>query len=253
MKEHELKDTPHNAFRNGEVGKVSPNITEPTLFTLNGKPVGFYMTLDADSKAYKALQIANAEFLSDRVPKSTLSRGFGSEDTVKQFSTILGSVPAKPHMQRTYHTQSSVHRHKAANQFITAMMILERESEQLIKEYAPTIYEQHIIEVGGIPKEWRLGEMFTSGICNYNIAVKYHIDTANVQNTVNAIYCKRHRATGGNLTIPAFGLTVEQADNSLLVIPVFKHIHGVTDIEARPHGYRNSFIFYPLKAFIEKK
>lgn len=63
------------------------------------------------------------------------SSGFtNSENEVLQYSTILGSVPPKPHMRRPYPTMSSVHNVKTAQTFIKAMLMLCKESEELIKK-----------------------------------------------------------------------------------------------------------------------
>jgi len=50
--------------------------------------------------------------------------------------------------------------------------------------------------------------------------------------------------------VPDYGATFEQADNSMLVYPAWRNVHGVTPIiPTSDDGYRNSLIFYPLKAF----
>ena len=55
---------------------------------------------------------------------------------------------------------------------------------------------------------------------------------------------------GGCLNVPDYNATFEQADNSMLVYPAWRNVHGVTPIKPIAEGgYRNSLIFYPLKAF----
>ena len=45
-------------------------------------------------------------------------------------------------------------------------------------------------------------------------------------------------------------LTMDSSDNSMLVYPAWRNVHGVTPIVAtKEGGYRNSLVFYPLKAF----
>ena len=92
--------------------------------------------------------------------------------------------------------------------------------------------------------------MFTSSISNYNISAPFHRDTGNIKNTVNIILTKRNNANGGCLNVPDYNATFEQADNSMLVYPAWRNVHGVTPIKPiAENGYRNSLIFYPLKAF----
>ena len=68
---------------------------------------------------------------------------------------------------------------------------------------------------------------------------------------VNVILTKRNNSSGGSLNVPDYNVTFEQADNSMLVYPAWKNIHGVTPIiKTSEYGYRNSLIFYPLKAFV---
>jgi hypothetical protein len=67
----------------------------------------------------------------------------------------------------------------------------------------------------------------------------------------NVIICKKHNSKGGDLHIPDYNATIGQQDNSILVYPAWKNLHGVTPIiPIFENGYRNSLIFYPLKAFI---
>jgi len=90
-----------------------------------------------------------------------------------------------------------------------------------------------------------------SSISNYNISAPFHRDNANIEGTVNVIICKRKNAKGGDLHIPDYGATIGQQDNSILVYPAWRNMHGVTEIIPTIFGgYRNSLIFYPLKAFV---
>ena len=101
-----------------------------------------------------------------------------------------------------------------------------------------------------IKKDWKFGNMFTSSISNFNISAPFHRDTGNLEGTVNIILTKRNNANGGCLNVPDYNATFEQADNSMLVYPAWRNVHGVTPIKPiAENGYRNSLIFYPLKAF----
>jgi hypothetical protein len=92
--------------------------------------------------------------------------------------------------------------------------------------------------------------MFTSSISNYNIPAPFHRDNANIQGCVNVIIAKKNNATGGNTTVPDYGATMDSCDNSMLVYPAWRNVHGVTPIVLTAEGgYRNSLVFYPLKSF----
>ena len=211
----------------------------------------------------KLADLANAEFQSKNVPKTYLDRmetvklskeGMKRSEArkigVSQMSTIIGSVPPKPVMRRPYATISSVHSVTTAKTFIKAMLMLAKESEQLIKEILPKQYEQQLELFKDVNEKWRFGNMFTSSISNYNISAPFHKDTGNIVGAVNVIICKQKNAKGGDLHVPDYNATIGQVDNSILVYPAWRNVHGVTPIiPTYEGGYRNSLVFYPLKAF----
>lgn len=265
MKQIQLIEIQNNVKIGDICGHIEPNITEDSLFLYDGEVIGFYIK-DISKYSEKASQfasIANKEFRSNNVPKSLMSRGpqGSKEDKLKriqegkilvtQYSTILGSVPPKPHMRRPYPTISSVHSVKSAQTFIKAMMLLCKESEEIIKQLAPNIYEKQLeIITNNVPEKWRFGRLFTSSISNYNIPAPFHRDAGNLEGCVNVIIAKKENATGGNTTVPDYGATMDSCDNSMLVYPAWRNVHGVTPIVPyKEDGYRNSLVFYPLKAF----
>jgi hypothetical protein len=253
MKSIELIQLQHSVKVGDSCGEITPNVTEDCIFTAEGKPVGFYIS-SVQGRLRQLVEVANAELLSSRVPKSEMRRSSGlrnKETEVRQFSTIIGSCPPKPHMRRPYPTISSVHQVKTAQTFVKAMLLACHEAEKLIKQTTPEIYEtqKRIIEEK-IPPQWRFGNLFTSSISNFNIAAAFHRDAANLEGCVNVIIAKRKNAKGGNTTVPDYGATMDSCDNSMLVYPAWRNLHGVTPIvPLKPDGYRNSLVFYPLKAF----
>jgi hypothetical protein len=241
MKKIQLKQLEHNTKIGDVCGYIEPNITEDCIFYDGDEPIGFYIKdiSKHSQKASKLAALANQELRSKNVPKSVMKRSSGftnAENEVLQYSTILGSVPPKPHMRRPYPTISSVHNVKSAQTFIKAMLMLCKESEELIKENAP--------------EKWRFGKLFTSSISNYNIPAPFHKDNGNIKGCVNVIIAKKNNATGGNTTVPDYNATMDSCENSMLVSPAWRNVHGVTPIvPTGEDGYRNSLVFYPLKAF----
>lgn len=253
MKTLQLIQQQHNVQIGDICGHIEPNITEDTIFMYEGEPVGFYIK-QIQGKLRQYIEIANAELLSDRVPKSEMRRSSGLRDSsaeVKQYSTIIGSCPPKPHMRRPYPSMSSVHQVKTAQTFIKAMLLACKEAEEVVREITPSIFERqkHIIETN-IPAKWRFGRLFTSSISNFNIPAPFHRDAGNLEGCVNVIIAKKENATGGNTTVPDYAATMDSSDNSMLVYPAWRNVHGVTPIvPTKEGGYRNSLVFYPLKAF----
>jgi hypothetical protein len=263
MKRIDLIEIKHSVKIGGACPYNEPNITEDSIFYADGEPIGFYLT-KMPEKMCKLANLANAEFKSKNVPKSLLERSDVFSKVYKdgmtrkqakatgtvQMSSIIGSIPPKPHMMRPYASISSVHSDKKAQTFIKAMLLLAKESEQLIKELLPKQYEQQVNLFKDVPDKWKFGNLFTSSISNFNISAPFHRDTGNIVGAVNVIICKKFNSKGGDLHIPDYGATIGQQDNSILVYPAWKNIHGVTPIiPTHEGGYRNSLIFYPLKAF----
>jgi hypothetical protein len=263
MKRIDLIEIKHNAKIGDACEYIEPNVIEDSIFYADGEPIGFYLTKMPD-KMCKLADLANAELNSKNVPKTKMNRptvggydentGKGIYKYVSQYSTILGSVAPKPHMRRPYATQSSVHSVKTAQTFIKAMLMLAKESEQLIKEILPKQYEQQAKLFEAVPDKWKFGNLFTSSISNFNISAPFHRDTGNIVGAVNVIICKQKNAKGGDLHIPDYNATIGQIDNSILVYPAWRNVHGVTPIiPTFEGGYRNSLVFYPLKAFVGLK
>lgn len=253
MKQVELTPIEHSVKIGQVCPDLEPNVTEDCIFTHEGQPIGFYMRRLPEDVC-KIADVADHELRSNRVPKSEMRRSSGlhnDELEVRQYSTIIGSVPPKPHMRRTYATRSSVHAQKSAQTFIKAMNLLCKHSEQIIKQTTPSLYQAQVEAMKDVPKKWRFGNLYTSSISNYNIPANYHRDAGNILNTCNVIITKRRNSTGGNLHIPDYNAVIDQCDNSILVYPAWRNVHGVTPIRpTHDDGYRNSLVFYPLKAFV---
>lgn len=258
MKNLELMEIEHSVKVGDTCGHIDPNVLEDSLFLIDGKPIGFYIKDIAkySKKAAQLADIADKELRSKNVPKSLMKRssGFMEDDKAKQvlqYSTILGSIPPKPHMRRPYPTRSSVHGVKSANTFVKAMLMLAKESEQIVKQITPELYEQQKELIAkNIAKEWRFGDLFTSSISNFNIAADFHRDNGNLKGCSNVIITKRSNSTGGCTTVPDYGATVDSRDNSMLYYPAWRNVHGVTPIvPTHSGGYRNTLVFYPLSNF----
>ena len=261
MKRIDLIQVQHNIKIGDLCEYKEPNVTEDCIFYADGEPIGVYLN-KMPEKMCKLADLANAEFRSKNVKKTLLTRRTGDgidektgnfkyKNEVEQLSAIIGSIPPKPHMSRPYPSISSVHLNKKSETFIKSMLLLANESEQLIKEILPKQYEQQIKLFEDVPEKWRFGNLFTSSISNFNISAPFHRDTKNIVGAVNVIICKKRNSKGGDLHIPDYDATIGQQDNSILVYPAWRNIHGVTPIiPTHEGGYRNSLVFYPLKAFV---
>lgn len=265
MKRIDLEQVEHSVKIGDQCPAFEPNVTEDSLFYVDGKLIGFYLKQMPD-KMCKLADVANAEFNSKRVPKEgrvgshrNKRKSDGTLGEAKKWnaqcgrSTIIGGVPPQPHLGRPYVKNSTVHDVKSAQTFIKSMLLLAKESEALILQIMPDQYAQQMEALKDVSKKWKFGNLFTSSISNYNVSASFHKDVKNVPNTVNVIICKRLNSKGGDLHVPDYGATIGQVDNSVLVYPAWRNVHGVTPIEpTHEGGYRNSLVFYPLKAFLTK-
>ena len=271
MKRIDLVKIEHDTKIGQECPYIEPNILEDCIFYEDGIAVGFYIK-QMPEKMCKLADLADAEFNSKRVKKTTTFRNstiniakkhkiscqkackLFPSDCVKQLCTIIGSIPLNRQMGRNYHNKATIHLEKKAQPFIKAMLLLAKESEALIKEILPEQYEAQKKLFEQVDDKWKFGNLWTSSISNYNISAPFHRDTGNIVGAVNVIITKRLNAKGGNLHVPDYGATMDSANNSILVYPAWKNIHGVTPITpTHEGGYRNSLIFYPLKAFVNLK
>lgn len=263
MKRIDLIKVEHDTKIGQKCPYIEPNILEDCIFYEDGVAIGFYIK-QMPKKMCKLADLANAELRSERVPKTVMSRATvatkeaydllktdkSGKQRVDQYSTILGGIPPKAQFKRPYPNLSSVHSVKSAQTFIKAMLLLANESEQLIKEIMPKQYESQKKLFEQVNNKWKFGNLWTSSISNYNISAPFHRDTGNIVGAVNVIITKRLNSKGGNLHVPDYDATMDSANNSILVYPAWKNIHGVTPIiPTHEGGYRNSLIFYPLKAF----
>lgn len=264
MKRIDLIKVNHNVKVTEICPYIEPNITEDCIFYENGEPIGFYLT-KMPNEMCKLAELANFEFMSNRVKKQGRANKHGNKlingvlskikhdlSAQTKSSTIIGRVPPQPQFGRPYYKMSNTHEEKSAKTFIKSMILLLKHSEQLIKEILP---KQYNLQCNLYENEnYKLSNMYTSSISNNNISAPFHIDSKNEINTVNIIICKKLNSKGGDLHIPDYGATIGQQDNSILVYPAWKNVHGVTPIiKTFENGYRNSLVFYPLKSIYNSK
>lgn len=257
MNRIDLQRVEHNIKKGQQCPQHTPNVSSDCTLYEDGELVGFFIK-ELPSKAKALADIANHELRSDRVPKAVMERkerigtrpdGTGIYDVVQQYSTIIGSIPPKPHMRRVYASRSSVHAVPTTKTFVKAMMALMNQCELIYRDIMPETAQEQERLVREIPEKWRFGKLFTSSISNYNISAPYHTDNANIKGSCNFIITKRNNSKGGNLHVPDYDATFDQCDYSLLVYPAWRNMHGVTPITTtQDGGYRNSLVFYALQS-----
>ena len=258
MRTINLVKVPHAYKVNDAPKETPPSFTGDALFVEDGKPVGFFIE-KVPEKLQKIVDVANAELLSDRVPKTVMMRkhrtgrklpdGKWEYRIVEQYSCSLGSIAPNIIMRCPYPNRSSVHRVGKARPFVKAMLAAGYEALTIMESVSPELYAQHREAVlQNVPEKWRFAGLFSSSISNCNIAAPIHQDNANVRGSLNVIITKRLNARGGNLFVPDYDTTFNSVNNSMLVYPAWRNLHGVTPIvPTHQGGYRNSLVWYSLK------
>lgn len=95
--------------------------------------------------------------------------------------------------------------------------------------------------------EWRMGELWTSGVVNRSSRLPYHRDRNNFP-TWSAMPVIRRGVVGGHLSLPEYGATIACRDGWALFFAGHKYVHGVTPMWlTQPDGYRYSIVFYALQ------
>lgn len=95
--------------------------------------------------------------------------------------------------------------------------------------------------------DWKMGELWTSGVVNRSSRLPYHRDKNNFP-TWSAMPVVRRGMAGGYLSIPEYGLTVACRDGWALYFAGHRYVHGVTPMwKTQPDGYRYSIVYYALR------
>ena len=178
MKRIDLIKISHNVKMGQECPFIEPNILEDCVFYEDGIAVGFYIK-KMPKKMCKLADLADNLLRTKDVPKSEMKRAptdgvdektgkYKYKNVVLQYSTIIGSIPPKPHMKRDYAGRSSVHGVKSAQPFIKTMLLLANESEILIKEILPEQHKAQLKLFEQVDQKWRFGNIFIQQwrICN---------------------------------------------------------------------------------------
>lgn len=115
-------------------------------------------------------------------------------------------------------------------------------------QFAPALYAQHQRKAARVLPQWKLeGTAFTSGIVNRDSALTYHFDSGNFKGVWSGMLGFKRDIAGGYLSVPAYDLSFEIADKSLLLFDGQGLLHGVTPFaKTSPQGYRLTMVYYSL-------
>jgi hypothetical protein len=154
-------------------------------------------------------------------------------------------------------------REKIRNDFCTSTMLAKESPKEhqiicnfaktlskIYKKQCPEIYNEHAdLTKSKLLPEWTIGDTpFSSGIVNKNNALHYHFDSGNFKNVYSNMVAFKSNVKGGYLSIPAYDIGLEIANNSLVLFDGQKILHGVTPIKLlSENAYRLSIVYYSLQ------
>jgi hypothetical protein len=212
-------------------------ISENTLIRLpNGQPLILYVRLGGlfDFAKLKATLSAMRYDTSERsAGLKTTSRVFGYQPRIT--------------LRRDFCTATSLAaQDQAANEMLCQF---GREVSPIYERYFPSRAAEHNAQAAKVLPEWRIpGTMFTSGIVNKNNPLKYHFDAGNFRSVCSCMLGFKTRISGGHLVMPALGIALEIADESLSVFDGAETLHGVTPIVKHgPASTRFTVVYYGLR------
>lgn len=124
-----------------------------------------------------------------------------------------------------------------------------RVAEKLYEEHRPDLYETHRQTTDEhVKAEWRISEVFTSGIANKDNQLRYHFDTGNFKNVWSAMLVFKRDIEGGFLCVPEYDICFQLRDHSAFLFDGQGLLHGVTPFtKLTPLGYRYSIVYYSLR------
>ena len=212
-------------------------ITEPTLFTSEGKVVAVYDKIGE--------KFANAAKIISTTTKANQSkRQYSGVPTI---SSVFGSIPKNgvrvPSCRGTVRNKQEKH-----NFFLITE--IARELSEKYKKVLPEQYSKDVEYIKNSIEDDYLfkGLPFTTFNANKNQLIKYHVDTGNLQGVMSNVLISRQGVTGGELVFPEYGFALAQEDGFFSVFDGQREVHGVADCKfVSKDAYRCSFVFYTLE------
>lgn len=220
---------------------VSRMVTEPTRIehATTGELIAVYGKLD-DAVSTRELEAA---VRTVNYTKSYRSTGMWTVARTFGFSPRVA-------FRRDFCCSSSL----ANEQPIVNATLCEwaKHSAALLKSHHAPGHAAQAKMVAEVLPEWRLpGDVFTSGIANWNNRIPYHRDQGNFANAWSSmIVLRKGMGGGGALVIPELDLALECGDRTYTLFNGAKWLHGVSPFEPignKKLAWRASIVWYALR------
>lgn len=213
-------------------------ISEDTIFTRNGIPVGLYMKIEHP--------------LLKEIRKATLEtkyvKTYRTNKALPTQSSVFGSLP-RIALRNDYCRFSNQTKTEKLNtqRLFTFMPVLT----EIYKKYLPEQFEHDLETIKeNVNSDYLLQENqpFATANINVNHAIKYHKDTGNFKGNLSNVLILRDGIVGGELVFPEYEFAVAQDDGYLSIFDGQNEIHGCMPIlKTNKKPYRASIVYYTLE------
>ena len=213
-------------------------ISEDTIFTRNGIPVGLYMKIEHP--------------LLKEIRKATLEtkyvKTYRTNKALPTQSSVFGSLPriALRNDNCRFSNQTKTEKLNTQRLF-TFMPVLT----EIYKKYLPEQFEHDLETIKeNVNSDYLLQENqpFATANINVNHAIKYHKDTGNFKGNLSNVLILRDGIVGGELVFPEYEFAVAQDDGYLSIFDGQNEIHGCMPIlKTNKKPYRASIVYYTLE------
>ncbi len=126
---------------------------------------------------------------------------------------------------------------------------LNEEVCKIYNAYFPKAFSNAVNEIKQkINQDWRyVDSPYLTCNVNYNHAIPYHRDSANIGSALSNITIIKHGTDGGELVLPEYKLALKQQDGAFTLLHGQSVLHGVMPIrKTKENGFRASIVFYTL-------
>jgi hypothetical protein len=236
-----IEAKPAREKRGEIVPDIVPNITTAGIYVDEdtNEPFLVYCPLPDDVVPELRQAVRSVKYSSSGVTRQSLG--------IENASRTFGMAPRKPFQTREACRPTSLS-YEQPNEHDVLVRTADRLS-QMMRAFAPEVYEKDAQETSEVNKEWRISEdsLWTSGVINKTSTLPYHYDGNNF-NMWSAMPVVRRGIRGGALSMPEYGVTVDCRDGWVLFFPGYRYLHGVTPIiHATKDAYRYSVVYYCLR------
>jgi hypothetical protein len=220
---------------------LEPNVTTAGIYVDEdtNEPFLVYCPMPEDIVPELRRAVRSVKYSSSGVTRQTMG--------IENHSRVFGMSPRKPFQTREACRPTSLS-YDQPDEHDILVKTADRLS-QMMREFAPEVYEKDAQETSEVDKEWRISEdsLWTSGVINKTSTLPYHYDGNNFD-MWSAMPVVRRGIRGGALSMPEYDLTIECRDGWVLFFPGYRYLHGVTPIShVSKDAYRYSVVYYCLR------